>query len=300
MPLVGHVTDIILNMTYLNFPDALRAVVDGVRHLGYFAGLPPIGALRLDEAWWDRSYRVGKNDRYAVDGRESHRLAVTAAVALHDRQRASVLDVGCGTGQFLRHVGRFQIGRYTGVDFSAAALDVARGAVLKDAGGYETAAPLRTAVSWVQGDLDTWRPPEPVDVLLMSEVMYYLARPADVLRDLLRVVRPGGVAVFSMWEDGRRWRQWRTVTRAVRERGASSTADVRVREGGFAWRIRRFDMPSSLDDHAGDVEHQHARQHAAERRQWALARQPIVPDQSTPNGVRNLEHRASSDGKEEH
>ena len=232
-------------MAYPHLPTAIRAILDGVRHIGYVAGLPPVGALRLGAPWWDRAYSNGTNDRYARDGGEAHRLAVTAGLALHDRQWPSVLDLGCGTGQLLPHVRRFPVRSYTGVDFSAAALDVARNAPAQDVAVPGAAGSALTTVSWVHADLDTWHPTEPADVLMMSEVLYYLARPADVLHRLFNALRPGGVAVFSMWEDGRRWRQWRTITRCAREHDASSTADVRVRKGRLTWRICRFDVAMS-------------------------------------------------------
>ena len=119
-------------MAYPHLPTSIRAILDGLRYIGYVAGLPPVGALRLGAPWWARAYSNGPNDRYARDGGEAHRLAVMAGLALHDRQWPSVLDLGCGTGQLLPHVRRFAVRSYTGVDFSATALDVARSAPAQD------------------------------------------------------------------------------------------------------------------------------------------------------------------------
>jgi trans-aconitate methyltransferase len=230
-----------------SLPAALVALLDRVRHLGYLAGMPPVGRLRLDTGWWDRSYESGQNERYVADDQEWERLAISAALALHGRPCATVLDVGCGTGRFLDFVRAYDVRRYMGVDFSQVALEAARRRAAAhaptpdDSAGCARSAPA-IDVAWIQADLQTWQPSEPVDVIVLSEVAYYLARQADVLERLVGALRPGGVAVVSMWEDRRRGSQWRAVTRALRQAGAAPQATVKVRVGALSWKIRRYVM----------------------------------------------------------
>jgi trans-aconitate methyltransferase len=227
----------------------VATLLDRARHLGYLAGMPPVGRLRLDGSWWDRSYQAGKNERYVADDGEWERLAITAALAMHGRCGATVLDVGCGTGRMLDHVRIYGAQRYIGVDFSAVALGAARSREQMrvrpsdvNARGRQV-GPHSVAVSWIHADLQVWQPNEPFDVMLMSEVTYYLAGHADVLERLLGALRPGGVAVVSMWEDRRRWRQWRAITRAMCRAGAQPEATVTVRLGALSWKIRRYGIP---------------------------------------------------------
>ena len=74
-----------------------------------------------DAADWDRDYRAGRW-AYLTQPKEQARLAVAALyVELFGGGR--VLDIGCGSGQLFPLLERRGIASYTGVDFSAAAIE---------------------------------------------------------------------------------------------------------------------------------------------------------------------------------
>lgn len=82
----------------------------------------PGQTLRYSADTQDEAYRTGAYD--VIESLDfSPRIAVQAGYIIHRRAR-SVLDVGCGTGELLKYLGRDI--RYVGMDISPTAIDVAK------------------------------------------------------------------------------------------------------------------------------------------------------------------------------
>ena len=99
-----------------------------------------------------------------------------------------LLDVGPGSGRTMRFLdarGLAQRVRYVGVDVSERRL----------AGVY-----CRDRWRLVRGDAQRGLPfaDAAFDAVVCEQVLEHLANPADVLRDLARVLRPGGLAVLGV------------------------------------------------------------------------------------------------------
>jgi SAM-dependent methyltransferase len=93
------------------------------------------------------------------------------------RRAGRLLDVGCGAGTFLRAAKRAGW-EAVGVEVSATAVEHNRAA------GFEVFA----------GELEAARYPEGhFDVVVASEVLEHVAGPRAMLREILRVLRPGGL-----------------------------------------------------------------------------------------------------------
>lgn len=89
-----------------------------------------------------------------------------------------IVDVGCGDGHFLTLVPGV---RKTGLEFNPAAVARAR----------------EKGLEVVQGDL-TLLAPESADFVTLFQVLEHVAQPVDVLRQALRVLRPGGRIVIAV------------------------------------------------------------------------------------------------------
>jgi DNA-binding transcriptional ArsR family regulator len=96
-------------------------------------------------------------------------------------------DLGCGTGYF----GRSLLGlatRLVGVDRSPGMLEEARGRL--------ATAPAGTELDLRQGELDALPiADDELDGAVAGMVLHHLEHPGDALREIHRVVRPGGTAV---------------------------------------------------------------------------------------------------------
>ena len=120
-----------------------------------------------------------------------------AAKALVDSlplfQGAKVLDIGCGTGAAARFAGLAvgSGGRVVGVDVNAAMLEVARGV----AGGE--GAPFE----WVEGNGADLREVGSFDFVVCAQTLQFVPDPVRVVREMRRVLAPGGVAGISAWSE---------------------------------------------------------------------------------------------------
>lgn len=120
-------------------------------------------------------------------------------VRLGGRASGQVLDVGTGTGTLARAAAaRWPAARVLGIDASAAMLGVARGETERV---LEASTMVR--LSWRTG-LAQALPVEDgsVDLALSSFVMQLVPRRADALREMFRVLRPGGLLGYVTWLTG--------------------------------------------------------------------------------------------------
>ncbi len=130
-------------------------------------------AIEYDRKW-----------RFYIDATTRETLA---RLALRGEER--VLDVGCGTGEFLRQVHeRYPRARLAGVDPVPQMLALARDKL--------PAADLR--VAWANGL--PWADAS-FDVVASCNVFHYVTHPLPALREMARVLAPGGRIVITDWCD---------------------------------------------------------------------------------------------------
>lgn len=107
-----------------------------------------------------------------------------------DRSKAEVIDVGCGTGHLLLEMRKLGFaGRLVGMDSAHSA----EGPVLAHNVGLEFLAGYTSDYAWV----------DEFDVTLCTEVLEHCEHPDEIVRDMLRAVRPGGWVVITV-PDGRK------------------------------------------------------------------------------------------------
>jgi len=100
-----------------------------------------------------------------------------------------VLDVACGTGVVAVTAARLGA-RVTGLDLTPKLLERA----------HENAAIAGVAIEWHEGDAEALPFEANAFDLVLSQFGHMFApRPAVVLAEMLRVLRPGGTLAFSTW-----------------------------------------------------------------------------------------------------
>jgi predicted O-methyltransferase YrrM len=129
---------------------------------------------RLPDAYFDRMY-AGADDPWQLSTRwyEQRKYAITLAL-LPDRRYRHAFEPGCSIGTLTAQLAR-RCDHVTAVDVADAALRSAD-ARLRRAG-------CRDRVTLYQSSLDVTWPPGPFDLLVLSEVAYYLD--ADALATVL-------------------------------------------------------------------------------------------------------------------
>ena len=125
---------------------------------------------------------LGRLDRQSASIERPTRLLLQAAGIGRGMR---VLDLGTGLGHVARLAGELvgPDGAVVGIDASRAALDVARRRV-EDAGERH--------VSFVEGDVRSWRADQPFDAVVGRLILFHLSEPASVVRHHTQNLRPGG------------------------------------------------------------------------------------------------------------
>lgn len=158
------------------------------------AAMDPRLQRRVQRYGWDLAAPL-----YERHWRAPLRPAQSAALALARLQRGQhVLDVACGTGlvafSAAQAVGRQ--GRVLGVDLSGQMVAAAN---------YRAGQSGLGNVRFERMDAEALQLPEAsFDVVLCALGLMYLPDPLQALREMRRVLKPGGRAVLAVWGEGAR------------------------------------------------------------------------------------------------
>jgi ubiquinone/menaquinone biosynthesis C-methylase UbiE len=164
----------------------------------------------MADSWDDRAYLRGtqyKTDAFLAarqsiyDYRQPRvdlaaRVLDLAGLAPTD----TVADVGCGNGMYLAELARRGLpGRVLGVDLSLGMLTAARERLAAGAAAGPAAGAPSARVALAGGDA-TALPlrDDAANVTLAAHMLYHVPEPADAVRELRRVTRPGGRVVIVL------------------------------------------------------------------------------------------------------
>lgn len=169
---------------------------------------------------WNREYARGDWERMNAES-EFGRYALVHSHVCSQPTNPRVLDVGCGAGRLLKMISRVDHGDYVGVDLSVEAVQRAR------ALGIERSS---FEVGWAE----TFDTEHRFDVIVFNEVLYYLARPAEVVAHYQRMLNPGGLLVVSMFSCFSAWLIWRKLGKHF----AFTQADRVTNQLRHSWDVR--------------------------------------------------------------
>jgi SAM-dependent methyltransferase len=147
---------------------------------------------RLPDAYFDHMYS-GDDDPWQLSSRwyEQRKYAITLAL-LPNRRYRHAFEPGCSIGTLTTQLAQ-RCDHITAVDVAEAAVQAAD-ARLREKG-------CRDLVTLSRGSLDEQWPAGPFDLLVLSEVAYYLH--ADTLAEVLRrecpLLSPGATVVAAHW-----------------------------------------------------------------------------------------------------
>jgi ubiquinone/menaquinone biosynthesis C-methylase UbiE len=152
----------------------------------------------------------------------ANRRPLNLAVDMLDlRPGEDVLDAGCGTGAALAEMRRRGVRSLTGVDRSATMLEMARGR-------------LGDRVTHMLGDLTAMPLPDRVfDAALVLNVLYFDDAQRSIVRELHRVLRPGGRLVAYVTH-ARTMDGWAFTREGLHRLYDADTLRAALIEGGFA------------------------------------------------------------------
>lgn len=149
-------------------------------------------STRLPDAYFDRMY-AGADDPWQLSTRwyEARKYAITMAL-LPDRRYLHAFEPGCSIGTLTTLLTQ-RCDHVTAVDVADAAV--------RSADARLREADCRERVTLGRSSLDAAWPPGPFDMLVLSEVAYYLeadALAAVLSREIARL-KPGAAVVAAHW-----------------------------------------------------------------------------------------------------
>jgi ubiquinone/menaquinone biosynthesis C-methylase UbiE len=147
----------------------------------------------------------------AIFGQWAPQLVDTARVSSGDR----VLDVGCGTGVLARAAADRVAaeGQVTGLDINEGMQAVARR--------------IRPQIDWRQGDATKLPlPDESYDVVMSQFSLMYFPDRIAALKEMMRVLKPGGRLVIAVWGPYERATGYVILTEIAQRRCGQAAADV--------------------------------------------------------------------------
>ncbi len=118
-----------------------------------------------------------------IDHRLRPAIDLLSRIALDDP--GDVYDLGAGAGNVTRHLqARWPKARITGVDDSEAML--------------AKAAADSSGINWERGDLATWRPSRPADLIYSNAALHWVGHHERLFPELLAALAPGGVLAVQI------------------------------------------------------------------------------------------------------
>ncbi|QYR21971.1 malonyl-ACP O-methyltransferase BioC [Paenibacillus sp. sptzw28] len=124
---------------------------------------------------------------------------------LRDKSNVDILEIGCGTGALTEKLrAAWPAGNITALDAAPAMLDAAKRRVDETSNARSIHAaphiPGVTHIDFVLSDAESWAAAAAsgsFDLIVSSACFQWFVRPGETLRELKRLLRPGGILAFT-------------------------------------------------------------------------------------------------------
>lgn len=197
----------------------------------------PVAVLNPKEAYqqWASTYDTTDNPLIALE--ERILLPDLANIRIHD-----ALDVGCGTGRWLRKLDILGGTSIRGIDSSSAMLEVAHRTCSQSVKLHLADASMLPL------------PGESVDFVIASFLLSYVQSHDLLIKEIYRVLRPGGTVVLSDLHPEARSRGWRTTFKMQESTYEIETCTYTLTDLRCALINAGFSMRFSREPYFGDSE----------------------------------------------
>ena len=189
--------------------------------------------VKQDREVWEKEYGSGAWDWLSSTSEFAHYSMVAAYVQMR-KSPASLLDLGCGEGVFLRYLDENLLSEYTGVDIAQSALDRIH--------------PKRTSDRYICSSLEAYRPDRKWDVILFNEVLYFMYSPVALLTKFENCLNPEGYIVISMHQKTNPFcdnnRCLRKVLKHLGQAKYEVIDNVEI-DNGTRWNILTYRVPAA-------------------------------------------------------
>jgi 2-polyprenyl-3-methyl-5-hydroxy-6-metoxy-1,4-benzoquinol methylase len=168
-----------------------------------FKGAPSLGSLGPYQAEvkgavrWDEEYESGRWD-FLGNLEELCRFSIVVGYCAYLKPDGFILELGCGPGILMRRLRRVGYAYYCGVDQSKKAIELAR-------------VDQNENTSFEVADAEVFEPCKRFDVVVFSEMMFYLADPRGTFLRYAKYLRPGGIVIISMYQAENIAPMWRLL-----------------------------------------------------------------------------------------
>lgn len=146
---------------------------------------------------WDDQFRRGHWD-YLLQPNQISRLSVVAGYCDFFARGGSILEVGCGNGGLPQRLGAANYSKYTGIDISSVAVELA-------------SANANEKNRFICTDAMTYSPSEKYDVIAFNECLNYFDDPLWIIQRYNAFLTYRGVFVVSMYENLKAKSIWKLI-----------------------------------------------------------------------------------------
>jgi trans-aconitate methyltransferase len=172
-------------------------------------------------AKWDLKYR---EEKYDLSGRNEDGRYGALLQILRRYDCGTMLDLGCGDGLLWQKYRPLSDCELIGIDYSPAAVAKANALNIPHC-------------RFDCGDYRTFRPDQPISVVIFNESLYYIDDFLTALRKSNEWLNEGGVVVISMFDTLVTRRIWKKI---LHEYVSLQAVTIKDHESRRSWTIRVF------------------------------------------------------------